>query len=76
MPDGSAIEPGWVWTVPAVQEDSYVSAKRSGVAIDPGFECSVWPLILMLPKPNLGWNLTSRVCVFVPHCVTSVVAFV
>jgi hypothetical protein len=35
-----------VWTAPAVQEESNVSAKRSGAAMYPAFECSrfgCWP---------------------------------
>ena len=37
---------GHVWTAPAVQEESYGSAKRSGAAMYPAFECSrcgCWP---------------------------------
>jgi len=29
-----------VWTAPAMQEESDVSAKRSGAAMYPAFECS------------------------------------
>ena len=35
-----------VWTAPALQEESDVSAKRSGAAMYPAFECSRfgrWP---------------------------------
>ena len=35
-----------VWTAPAVQEESDISAKRSGAAMYPAFECSRygrWP---------------------------------
>ena len=35
-----------VWTAPAVQEESDVSAKRSGAAMYPAFECGhfgCWP---------------------------------
>jgi hypothetical protein len=35
-----------VWTAPAAQEESDVSAKRSGAAMYPAFECSHfgrWP---------------------------------
>jgi len=35
-----------VWTAPAMQEESDVSAKRSGAAMYPAFECSrygCWP---------------------------------
>jgi peptide/nickel transport system substrate-binding protein len=31
---------GHVWTAPAVQEESDISAKRSGAAMYPAFECS------------------------------------
>jgi hypothetical protein len=35
-----------VWTAPAVQEESDISAKRSGAAMYPAFECGHygrWP---------------------------------
>ena len=37
---------GHVWTAPAVQEESDVSAKRSGAVMYPAFECGRfdrWP---------------------------------
>jgi hypothetical protein len=39
-PDWPSAEKGHVWTAPAVQEESDRSAKRSGAAMYPAFECS------------------------------------
>src|SRR6478736_5198437 len=43
---GSGRRPPHQWTAPAVQEESDISAKRSGAAMYPAFECSRygrWP---------------------------------
>jgi hypothetical protein len=43
---GRSIQKCHVWTAPAVQEESDISAKRSGAAMYPAFECSRygrWP---------------------------------
>ena len=43
---GGMSEKCHVWTAPAVQEESDISAKRSGAAMYPAFECSRygrWP---------------------------------
>src|SRR4029077_247354 len=48
-----------VWTAPAVQEESDISAKRSGAAMYPAFECSRygrWPIC----APPIGSQPKTR----------------